>query len=171
VVGLIFLVNQLLTRKYLAPFYQNKTSIVFGEGERKIPIDDLDEVTMFRTTIINSEDISAHHTYSIDEIRFFFPDEASNIYRLGRDSENEGEFWLTAAGRLGSIYLKQFRSEPLGEFATKVRQEIRTFRHHEYSLLRPDCRRSGAPPRNMRNATALGIAAAQQSMYLARKIR
>ena len=114
--GLVFLVNHLLIKKYMAPFYLNKTSIMFREGEQDKLIDDPDEVTLFRTAIINAQDVDAHHTYSIDEIRFFFPDKTSNIYHLGRDSENEGEFWLTAACPVGTIYLKQFRSEPLGEW-------------------------------------------------------
>ena len=119
--GLVFLVNHLLLRKYIAPFYQYKTSIVFREGEQNKLIDDPDEVTLFRTTIINAGDVDAHHTYPIDEVTFFFPDKPSNIYHLGRDSEIEGEFWLTAAGPLGPIYLKQFRSESLGEWLRRNR--------------------------------------------------
>ena len=107
--GLVFLVHHLLIKKYMAPSYQYKTSIVFREGEKNV-IDDPDEVTLFRTAIINAPDVDAHHTYSIDEMKFFFSDKPSNTYHLGRDSESEGEFWLTAAGPLGPIYLKQFRS-------------------------------------------------------------
>jgi hypothetical protein len=119
--GLVFLMNHLIIKKYMAPFYQDKTSIVFGEGEQKKVIDDPDEVTLFRRAIINAQDLDGHHTSSIDEMRFFFPDKASNNFHLGRDSENEGEFWLTAAGPLGTIYLKQFRSEPLGEWLRRNR--------------------------------------------------
>jgi hypothetical protein len=119
--GLVFFVNHLLNKKYMAPFYQYKTSIVFKEGEQNQLIDDADEVTVFRTAIINAQGVAAHHTHPIDEMRFFFPDKTSNIYHLGRDSENEGEFWLTAAGPFGPIYLKQFRSEPLGEWLRRNR--------------------------------------------------
>ena len=75
----------------------------------------MDEVTKFRTAITTGQDVDAHHSYAIDKIRFFFPDRPSSIYDLGRDSEHEGEFWLTATSSLGPIYLKQFRSEQLNE--------------------------------------------------------
>jgi hypothetical protein len=118
-VGAFFVVSHFLVEKYMAPFHQQKSSVTFGERERERLIDDEGQVTTFRTAIISAQEVESYHTYPIDKIRFYFPDEASNTYFLGRDSEIADEFWLEVGGPLGPIYLKQFRSEALAEWLTR----------------------------------------------------
>ena len=118
-VGLIFAVDALQGKKYMSPFYNEKASIVFGEGDLRRRIDDLSEITEFRMIIISSPEVSGHHSYPVDQIKFYFPDEPSKTYLLGKDSETAGEFWLEASALNGTIYLLRFQSERLAEWLTR----------------------------------------------------
>src|SRR5262249_3825411 len=115
-VGLFFIVDHLMTKKYMDPFLRYKTSLLFGQTEPRRLIDDPDEVTIFLTAIVTAKDEDDDYTYPIDQITFVFPDEPSKVYLLGRDSSNYEEFWLDAAGSNGPVHLKQFRSQVLTDW-------------------------------------------------------
>jgi len=115
-VSLIFIFDHLITKKYMAPFFLYKTSLLFGQTEPRKLVDDPGEVTIFRTAITTARDIEAHHTHPIDQIRFIFPDDPSKVYLLGRDSSNYEEFWLEADAFNGPVDLKQFRSATLTDW-------------------------------------------------------
>src|SRR5215471_18787260 len=81
-VGTFYLYTLFLTRKYMAPFYLDKLSIVFGESDVKTLVDDPDQVKIFRTAIINAEDLRGHHSHPGDKIMFYFLEEPSKLYFL-----------------------------------------------------------------------------------------
>ena len=116
--GLFYLADHFITKRYMAPFFQYKTSLLFGQAQPGRLIDDPNEVTIFRTAIVTAQD-EDDSTYPIDQITFVFPDEPSKVYLLGRDSSSYEEFWLQAASPNGPVYLKEFRSQVLTDWLSR----------------------------------------------------
>jgi hypothetical protein len=92
----------------------------FDEHELDLAADDATELYEW---IKKSSSVKAHHSHPVHEMRLAFitsngPDEY--VYRLGRDSDVEDEFWLddvSCAGcRDGGRHVQQFRSRELSAY-------------------------------------------------------
>jgi hypothetical protein len=87
-----------------------------------------DDATKLYEWIRKSRSVKAHHSHPVQEMRLAFitsdePDEY--VYRLGRDSDVEDEFWLVDVSCAGCSDagrdVKQFRSRELSAYLRSLR--------------------------------------------------
>jgi hypothetical protein len=92
-------------RKMLAQ-HPSRLILTAPIGGNSVEIDDPNAINQLLTIVVKTKHVWAHHSHDIPEVTLNFP-EFDRKGSLGRDSQNEHEFW----GPLG-----QFRSEELDQW-------------------------------------------------------
>jgi hypothetical protein len=122
IVGSSLLLDHVKTRAWESMLAQRPSQLILTApaGGKSVEINDPKAINQFLTIIVKTKHVWAHHSHDIPEVTMNLP-EFSRRGSLGRDSQNEHEFW----GPLG-----QFRSEELDQW-------LQTYWSHKNGATRP----------------------------------
>ena len=124
---LLLLIGSAILFKYSAnQFFESLRArklqrLVVEHGGGRTEISDPKAINDLLERIAEARVVGAHHSHSENEVILRFP-EIGYAYSLGRDSENEHEYWLHwiddhgGAKKPGERVVRQFHSEDLGRW-------------------------------------------------------